>query len=166
MLIIASEHIGIFHRDFWLSTTAWNRGSRILLISLLGFFAYSVSLYCFGFRKIDLSAPNKRVSSRWYSTMTLINLYNYWVVIFSMSILQKENKFRVIRGLKNLHLNGVRTVATIGSFDGIHLGHQTVLKDLKDQSQNLRVPLSSGHIWTSASRVLFRWASTRKVDEV
>ena len=78
--------------------------------------------------------------------MTLINLYNYWVVIFSMSILQKENKFRVIRGLKNLHLNGVRTVATIGSFDGIHLGHQTVLKDLKDQSQNLRVPLSSGHI--------------------
>ena len=72
--------------------------------------------------------------------MTLINLYNYWVVIFSMSILQKENKFRVIRGLKNLHLNGVRTVATIGSFDGIHLGHQMVLKDLKDQSQNLKVP--------------------------
>ena len=57
-----------------------------------------------------------------------------------MSILQKENKFRVIRGLKNLHLNGVRTVATIGSFDGIHLGHQMVLKDLKDQSQNLKVP--------------------------
>ena len=64
MVIIASEHVGIFNRDFWLSTTAWNRGSRILLISLLGFFAYSVSLYCFGFRKIDLSAPNKRVSSR------------------------------------------------------------------------------------------------------
>jgi putative peptidoglycan lipid II flippase len=64
MVIIASEHVGIFHRDFWLSTTAWNRGSRILLISLLGFFAYSVSLYCFGFRKIDLSAPHKRVSSR------------------------------------------------------------------------------------------------------
>ena len=36
-LIIASEHLGIFHRDFWLSTTAWNRGSEILLISLLGF---------------------------------------------------------------------------------------------------------------------------------
>lgn len=53
----------------------------------------------------------------------------------------------LIRGLHNLqskyHRNGSMVngcVATIGNFDGVHLGHQTVLKQTSDKAKELDLP--------------------------
>lgn len=45
-----------------------------------------------------------------------------------------------IRGLYNLRERHRGTVATIGTFDGVHLGHQAILRQLKDASERLNVP--------------------------
>lgn len=49
---------------------------------------------------------------------------------------------RLIRGLGNLRvgqfINGC--VATIGNYDGVHLGHQQILRRLKIKSEELKVP--------------------------
>jgi riboflavin kinase / FMN adenylyltransferase len=49
---------------------------------------------------------------------------------------------RLIRGLKHLkslHHNGC--VLTIGNFDGVHLGHQTVIRKLAEQGVKLGLPV-------------------------
>ena len=46
----------------------------------------------------------------------------------------------VIRGLHNLHSSDQRTVVTIGSFDGVHLGHQAILEQVKLNAKALNVP--------------------------
>lgn len=46
----------------------------------------------------------------------------------------------LIRGLHNLRDHHRGCVATIGNFDGIHLGHQAVLKQLAAESQRLNLP--------------------------
>lgn len=49
----------------------------------------------------------------------------------------------LIRGLYNLRSHAVRgqgCVATIGSFDGVHLGHQAILAQLKKVAESLGVP--------------------------
>jgi riboflavin kinase/FMN adenylyltransferase len=47
---------------------------------------------------------------------------------------------KLIRGLANLKAPGQGTVASIGNFDGVHLGHQAVLKDLKARAEEARLP--------------------------
>lgn len=55
---------------------------------------------------------------------------------------------RLIRGLTNLKSLSGETraslgngcVATIGNFDGMHLGHQTIIKQVQEQSEKLRLP--------------------------
>ncbi|GGY79516.1 bifunctional riboflavin kinase/FAD synthetase [Marinobacter zhanjiangensis] len=55
---------------------------------------------------------------------------------------------RLIRGLKNLKLLSRRDdfilsqgcVATVGNFDGVHLGHQTILEQVKEKAEALGVP--------------------------
>lgn len=47
-----------------------------------------------------------------------------------------------INGLKSLHNNQQPCVATIGNFDGLHLGHQTILAHLKDKAEELKLPLT------------------------
>ncbi|MDR3492285.1 MAG: bifunctional riboflavin kinase/FAD synthetase [Gammaproteobacteria bacterium] len=47
---------------------------------------------------------------------------------------------KVIRGLHNLKPNINGCVLTIGNFDGVHLGHQTILKKLTDRARELSVP--------------------------
>lgn len=46
----------------------------------------------------------------------------------------------LIRGLHNLQPRHRGCVATIGAFDGVHLGHQAVLRQLLDESRDLGVP--------------------------
>jgi riboflavin kinase/FMN adenylyltransferase len=46
----------------------------------------------------------------------------------------------LIRGLKNLKLRHRGTVASIGNFDGVHLGHQAVLRDLKARAEAADLP--------------------------
>jgi len=47
---------------------------------------------------------------------------------------------QVIRGLHNLRSEHRGCVATIGNFDGVHLGHQAVFRHLREQSQELGLP--------------------------
>ncbi|MCV6604469.1 MAG: adenylyltransferase/cytidyltransferase family protein, partial [Porticoccaceae bacterium] len=45
-----------------------------------------------------------------------------------------------IRGVHNLPVSDEGSVVTIGSFDGIHLGHQAILQQLLEESKRLDLP--------------------------
>ena len=45
-----------------------------------------------------------------------------------------------IRGLHNLQPGKQKTVVTIGSFDGVHIGHQAILQQVKAASERLKLP--------------------------
>ena len=45
-----------------------------------------------------------------------------------------------IRGLHNLHPGKEKSVVTIGSFDGVHIGHQAILQQVKDAAKRLQLP--------------------------
>lgn len=45
-----------------------------------------------------------------------------------------------IRGLHNLCADGSKCVATIGNFDGVHLGHQAVIGQLAEKAADLDLP--------------------------
>lgn len=47
---------------------------------------------------------------------------------------------QLIRGLSNLATFPTGCVATIGNFDGVHLGHQALLERLKDQAKRQQLP--------------------------
>ena len=50
---------------------------------------------------------------------------------------------KFINGLISLNNNRQPAcVATIGNFDGLHLGHQTILAHLKDKAEELKLPLT------------------------
>ncbi len=46
----------------------------------------------------------------------------------------------LIRSLSQLHPHHQQCVATIGNFDGVHLGHQAVFAQLIDKAQSLNLP--------------------------
>lgn len=46
----------------------------------------------------------------------------------------------LIRGLHNLRPRHRDCVATIGAFDGVHLGHQAVLRHLQEKAKELQLP--------------------------
>lgn len=48
----------------------------------------------------------------------------------------------LIRGLQNLHSRHVGCVLTIGKFDGVHLGHQAVIRKVLVKARELGVPSS------------------------
>ncbi len=45
-----------------------------------------------------------------------------------------------VRGLRNLHSLEEKSVVTIGSFDGVHVGHQAILRQVKEASRRLQIP--------------------------
>lgn len=45
-----------------------------------------------------------------------------------------------IRGIQNIQPHHGPCVATIGNFDGVHVGHQQLLRQLMEQSQQLKLP--------------------------
>lgn len=47
----------------------------------------------------------------------------------------------LIRGLQNIKSHHHGCVATIGNFDGIHLGHQAVIRQVMDKAQELDLPV-------------------------
>ncbi|RKZ81237.1 MAG: bifunctional riboflavin kinase/FAD synthetase, partial [Gammaproteobacteria bacterium] len=47
---------------------------------------------------------------------------------------------KIIRGLHNLSPSATDCVATIGNFDGVHLGHQAVLNQLAMKGDTLGLP--------------------------
>jgi riboflavin kinase/FMN adenylyltransferase len=47
-----------------------------------------------------------------------------------------------IRGLHNLKPRHRGCVATIGNFDGVHLGHQAVIGQLAQKAGQLRLPMT------------------------
>ena len=52
----------------------------------------------------------------------------------------KQKKMTFIRGMHNLHSPDHRSIVTIGSFDGVHLGHQAILKQVQAKAKELRLP--------------------------
>ncbi len=46
----------------------------------------------------------------------------------------------IIRGLHNLRPRHQGSVVTLGTFDGVHLGHQTILRQVTDQAKALGLP--------------------------
>ena len=49
---------------------------------------------------------------------------------------------KIIRCLSAIEYSQKGCVATIGNFDGLHLGHQKVINKLKEKSQSLNLPLT------------------------
>ena len=47
---------------------------------------------------------------------------------------------KIIRGIQNIKPQHNGCVATIGNFDGVHLGHQQLLQQLMQQSEKLNLP--------------------------
>ena len=45
-----------------------------------------------------------------------------------------------IRGLHNLQPGKQKSVVTIGSFDGVHIGHQAILQQVKEAAERLQLP--------------------------
>ncbi|WP_010654094.1 bifunctional riboflavin kinase/FAD synthetase [Fluoribacter dumoffii] len=48
---------------------------------------------------------------------------------------------KLLRGFQHFSAFDKGVVATIGNFDGVHLGHQNLLKALKDKANHLNLPL-------------------------
>jgi riboflavin kinase/FMN adenylyltransferase len=57
-----------------------------------------------------------------------------------MTLATDQGKVTFIRGLHNLQSYNQRSVVTIGSFDGVHLGHQAILQQVKATAAMLGFP--------------------------
>lgn len=58
----------------------------------------------------------------------------------SIPVLLPTSNMQLVRGQHNLRACHRGCVATIGNFDGVHLGHQAVFEVLRDKAQTLALP--------------------------
>ena len=71
----------------------------------------------------------------------------------------------LIRGLHNLRPRHHGCVATIGAFDGVHLGHQAVIRHLLDKSRELSLPSLIIVFEPLPAGIFFSAAGTRSNNE-
>jgi FAD synthase len=57
-----------------------------------------------------------------------------------MTLAAKPSKMTFIRGLQSFKSCDQRSVVTIGSFDGVHLGHQAIIAQVKAKSSATFIP--------------------------
>lgn len=69
-----------------------------------------------------------------YSFQSLLTRYDEKI----QPVVSKQPKF--IRGLHNLRVAPKGSVVTIGSFDGVHLGHQAIIRQVKTHADELGLP--------------------------
>lgn len=61
-------------------------------------------------------------------------------VVIIRVFFNKITTMQLVRGLHNVHPSHHGCVATIGNFDGVHLGHQAILSRLRNSAARLKVP--------------------------
>ena len=66
--------------------------------------------------------------------------YNQALVRRAITLSVEPSKMTFIRDLQSLQSFDQRSVVTIGSFDGVHLGHQAILTQVKDKAAQLGLP--------------------------
>ena len=72
--------------------------------------------------------------------MPLLVHYDSLAAIGGRGLQQTKAGMELIRGQHNLRPRHRGCVATIGNFDGVHLGHQAILAQLAEQAARLRLP--------------------------
>src|SRR5690606_8617670 len=62
--------------------------------------------------------------------------------VYSTALISLPNTsvMELVRGLHNLRPHHRGCVATIGNFDGVHAGHQAILKRLKTHAERVGLP--------------------------
>ncbi len=62
------------------------------------------------------------------------------IVNLSRDIPEHQPKREFLRGLHNVHDSHRGNVVTIGAFDGVHLGHQAILRQVVEKAADLGIP--------------------------
>jgi len=82
-----------------------------------------------------LSSTSTRANSR-----TLRRDQGAGILYNPMSLVVRLNEMELIRGVHNIRPRHHGSVASVGNFDGLHLGHQAVLRQLLDASARYQLP--------------------------
>ena len=73
---------------------------------------------------------------------------------------------QLIRGLHNSqpYLSGC--ALTIGNFDGVHLGHQAILRHLRQKANALNLPMAVDAFRATTARIFYGRQSARALNAI